>query len=43
MDKEKAKEIVKRHENYSKVGSVFTTHMLREVEKARECIKENNQ
>lgn len=43
MDKEEAKEIIERFENYSKVGSIFTSHMISEVEKARECVKENNQ
>ena len=43
MDKEEAKEIIERFENYSKTRSIFTIHMISEVEKARECVKENNQ
>ena len=43
MDKKEAKEIIERFENYSKTGSIFTINMVSEVEKARECIKENNQ
>ena len=40
MDKEEAKEIIERFENYSKTGSIFTTHMLREVEKAKEVLED---
>ena len=42
MKKEEAKEIIERFENYSKNGSVFTSRMVREVEKARDCMKETN-
>ena len=39
MDKEEAKEIIERFENYSKTGSIFTINMVSEVEKARELIE----
>ena len=42
MKKEEAKEIIKRFENYSKSGTIYTTRMVREVEKARDCVKDNN-
>lgn len=42
MKKEEAKEIIERFENYSKSGSIYTPRMVREVEKARDCMKESN-
>lgn len=41
MDKKKeAEETIKRFEDYCRSGSVFTSHMLRDVEKAKELLED---
>lgn len=40
MNEEEAKEIIERFENYSKTGTIFTIHMMNELEKAKEVLED---